>query len=151
MTHAFYDDSKSFAHRGFICLCGYLSDDSGWNTFEREWRSLLACHDIKRLHTSDFLSAGGEYRERLKNVDYETRVTVVQEFIKVIQSTILFGVAVAVDSIAFRDVFRSEKKKPAPEEFCFHRVMQATLRGCEKFKDRLNLPIATVFDDSEEH
>jgi hypothetical protein len=58
-------------------------------------------------------------------------------------------VAVAVDSIAFRDVFRSEKKKPAPEEFCFHRVMQETLSGCEKFKDRLNLPIAIVFEIRE--
>jgi hypothetical protein len=111
MVHAFYDDGRSFAAKGFLCLCGYVSDDAGWTSFSQEWKSLLGRRAIARLHTSEFLSAGGEYQSLKETTTYDERIAIVQEFISIIQKHIIFGAAVAVDGIVFREIFSSYKKK----------------------------------------
>jgi hypothetical protein len=149
VAHAFFDDSKSFGKRGFVCLAGYLSDDFGWDSFHRDWSAITARHNLKFLHTSNFLSARGEYEEEWKDTSYIDRVTIVQELIKVIQQHVICGISVGIDGAAFRRVFADEKKKPPPEEFCFYRAMKLSVERCLIPNWQGMLPLSLVFDDSE--
>jgi hypothetical protein len=74
VAHAFFDDSKSFGTRGFICLTGYLSDDPGWDSFHREWSVVMERYNLTVLHTSDFLSARGPYEKEWKDTAYSDRL-----------------------------------------------------------------------------
>jgi hypothetical protein len=149
VAHAFFDDSKSFGKKGFICLAGYVSDDSGWDSFHREWSAVMGRHRLNVLHTSDFLSAHGQYEEEWKGTSYPDRVSVVRELIQIIQKHVICGVTIGIDGSAFREVFTAEKKKPPPEEFCFYRVMKRTIARCLVPDWQGMLPLHLVFDDSE--
>jgi hypothetical protein len=95
------------------------------------------------------LSASSEYEEAWKNSSYEDRLTIVREFIQVIQRHVLYGVTVGIDAVAFREVFAEERKKPPPEEFCFYRVMRRAVERCLIPAWQGMLPLSLIFDDSE--
>src|SRR5271167_1563620 len=149
VANAFFDDGKSFGKTGFVCLCGYVSDDPGWYSFDREWVALLKRNNIGRLHTSDFLSAGGEYKNLRDTTTFPERVNTIKDFISVIQKHVLCGVAIGLDSVAFREVLAYESKKQSPEDWCFYRAVKRTLGRCALWE--WGLPVSLVFDDAEEH
>lgn len=37
MLHAFFVDADSFKDADLLCLAGFVSDDDGWTSFEKEW------------------------------------------------------------------------------------------------------------------
>jgi hypothetical protein len=151
VAHAYFDDSNSFGKTGFICFCGYVSDDPGWESFDREWKALLKNHDLPRLHTSDFLNVGGEYKSLQDTVPYTRRVEIIQQFIAVIQNRILCGISVGLDSAAFKEIFLAERNKPKPELFCFYRAVRLTIQRSLIPGWQGAFPMIMVFDDAHEH
>jgi hypothetical protein len=110
MVHAFFDDSDSFGREGFQCLVGYVSDDSRWDAFNQDWIATLRLTRLERLHTSDYLSAEGEYAALKDTTSYQARVSVVKKFIAIIQKHILCGIAVGIEANIYLDLFKDVKK-----------------------------------------
>ncbi len=45
---SYFDESGKFHGKtGYICLCGYLSDEVGWKKYNDTWNHLLAKHRIR--------------------------------------------------------------------------------------------------------
>jgi hypothetical protein len=53
---AYVDESGKFHDgNGFICLCAWLSDHRGWETFNTDWNHLLAKSRLSGIHMSNFI------------------------------------------------------------------------------------------------
>ncbi len=95
--YAFFDESGKWQDRDFICLCGYLSDEEGWNRFLLDWNRLRTDHALGSIHMAEF------YREtRKKGWDDAKILAVLQEFAEVIRYRILIGFAVGLDAKHYR-------------------------------------------------
>lgn len=124
-----------------------MSDDAGWDSFDREWRILLAKYGIGRLHTSDFLNGHAEY----KGLAVDRRLAI-SEFIEIIQKHVLCGISIGVDAASYRFILAGEHKKAPPEDFCFFRVVRRAAGRCvSRDWEGRGLPLSLVFDDSEAH
>ncbi len=120
--HVFADDSDTFGKNGFLCLAGFIASDQGWDNLTNRWVSKLEEHNLDVIHTSDFLSGEGEYRDL--GLCYEERLEILSEFMDIIRDEVSFAIACAINAREYKDVLKEAKKKMKPEEFCFHRILR---------------------------
>lgn len=142
-VHVFTDDSDSFGKEGFMCLAGCIASDENWNRFHDEWSDMLGKHKMPRMHTADFLSGHGNYGQL--ELNYDERVSVLQEFMPIIRRHVQCVVLVGVNATEYRDVFKAHKKRLSPSHFLFLRL----LKFCHDQMDEWGYsePISFVFDD----
>ena len=147
--HAFFDDSRvTHSEHVYECLVGFASNDDNWNAFDEKWQGLLIRFNIPFMHTSDFLA--GEtavYADIKKRYTAVQRLEILREFIGVIRSHVFFGVAVAIDATAYRDILQGHKK-PSTTELCFQRVLRRTLTRVQTWPNSKG-PLLLIFDDSQ--
>jgi hypothetical protein len=96
--YAYLDKSGKFHDgSGFICLCGFLSWDSGWQQFADRWQLLLAKYHLPFIHMTTFYSDC-----RTKDLDERQADSILSEFIDAIRQSPLIGFSVGVDGQCFK-------------------------------------------------
>ena len=121
---AYFDDSgkESTPTEPFVCMAGYLADDSFWLQNATRWRQQLLRHGISCVHMRDLIPMQGEY----KNLGWDgaKRNAVLGDFINIIKQTQLVGFGVGVDARAWRDLRELYPKLDDVQTFCFARIMR---------------------------
>lgn len=143
--HIFIDDSETFGKNGFLCLAGFMASDQAWEKFCIRWESLLKKYSLKVIHTSDFLSGQGEYRNL--NIDFNRRLLILNEFMDVIRDEVECGFSCSIDAGEYKSVLINEKKKLKPEEFLFRRIIKLSIDFMSE--SRLVEPLGIWLDDSD--
>jgi hypothetical protein len=104
----YFDEAGKFHDpTGRICLWGFVSDGDHWNTFEAEWRALLAKHGLPAIHMASFYS-----QCRARGLDDTATNLVLTEFVDKIRERVQFGFGIAVDGKYFRHKFELAGKPP---------------------------------------
>lgn len=120
--HIFIDDSDTFRRNGYQCLAGLMASDTSWDRFNNRWEDLLRKYGLNVIHTAEFLSGNGLYRDF--HHDYEMRLAILQEFMDVVRDEVQCGVFCAIDAGEYRETLAHAKKKLKPEEFLFRRILK---------------------------
>lgn len=139
--HAFFDDSRE-GHE-FTVFAGFLSDDVRWNAFSPEWVTVMHKHGLKGLHTSNFLSGGGEYSGL--EMPYEEKLDVLRDLAAVVRKYAVCAFAVGVDNRAYRKALAPVSKKPNADVFCMERLLARVHMKMEELNHIDVLEVA--FDD----
>lgn len=143
--HLFLDDSDTFGENGFICLAGFIASDESWSRFDNRWVDKLVEHNLDVIHTSDFLSGGGSYRNQ--ELAYGQRLGILSEFMDIIRDEIDCGIFCAINAGEYRSILKDAKKKLKPEEFLFRRVLKLSFDYMAEGK--YSEAIGVWLDDSE--
>jgi hypothetical protein len=140
--YAYLDESGKFHDgSGYICLCGFLSWDSGWQEFADKWQLLLAKHHLPFIHMTTFYSDC-----RTKNLDEAEATGILGEFIDVVRHSSLIGFSVGVDGQHFR-----KRMYRDPALFAISRILRQMRDACtELARSKTLVPrIALTFDEDE--
>jgi hypothetical protein len=141
----YFDEAGKFHDpTGRICLCGFVSDGDHWNTFETEWRALLAKHGLPAIHMASFYS-----QCRARGLDDTATNLVLTEFVDKIRERVEFGFGIAVDGKYFRHKFEIAGRPPKdPKRYYTHRLLK---RIRDAFVDPTGDPLSMeiTFDDDE--
>jgi uncharacterized protein DUF3800 len=146
--YAYLDESGKFHDgRGFINLCALLSDDEGWETFNKRWNSLLRKHGFTHIHMTEFYS---ECRQR--GWLQERGDAVLTEFIDTIRDSVLAGFAIGVDGPYFRKKYETVgKANRDPALFAVERILRGMFGAYWHWVKGRNVParISLTFDEDE--
>jgi hypothetical protein len=144
LTHyAFFDEAGKWHDKDFICLCGYLSDGTNWDSFTRRWRDLLAVHELSAVHLATF-----GHQAKLKGWDETKANSVLSEFCKIIRDHILIGFAVGMDTKHYRAIPKDRKKgMPKPDTACLQRLLRLIRNRLHK--EQYNGRISVTLDEEE--
>jgi len=145
---SYFDDSGKWKDSDYVCLAGYLSDESGWNGFCADWRALLDKHGIPSVHVKDLLPMQGPYRDL--GWTLTKRDEVYNEFVSVIRKHVLVGFGMAVDARYWR-AMKPEARKLLGDPFmaCFQRLMRRITDRLEAAGSQDPMPI--TFDDCSDY
>lgn len=117
---AYFDESGKFHDgSGYVCLCGYLGDDTAWEEqFHKRWIELLSKYKFGYIHMTEFDS-------ECKRRGWENRADdILSEFIEVIRDSEIVGFSVGVDGAYFKDKYKKaglSSKDPA--QFAVGRIL----------------------------
>ncbi len=143
--HVYIDDSETLTKNNFMCLAGFIASDRMWEIFYDEWCACLAKHNLKRIHTSDWLSGNAEYADL--GYSFARRIEILQEFMEITRRNVDCGVFAALDCREFRSHFKDHKKKMKAETWLCRRIFW---RSFEHMKQSgYTEGIQFWFDDSE--
>lgn len=100
----FYLDDSATMNGAVINLAGYAAHESVWHQFCVDWLAVIDKHRLtdRYLHTADFLAKEGPYKAL--NINWEEKVSIIREFISVINKHLQLGVVVSVDTRALREL-----------------------------------------------
>lgn len=134
-VYAYFDDSgkESDQNVPYVCMAGYLADQSYWEKFAREWLDLLRIHNISQIHMRELVPLQSEYRHL--GWDAHKRDRVLADFIRLIKENQLIGFAVGVDAHAWRDI-RKRYMAGNVQTFCFARTMKMVVNCLKKARER---------------
>lgn len=104
VLYSYFDESGKWQDRDFICLCGYLSDESSWGAFVEEWSLLCRQHKLDGIHMTNFY-----HEAKAKGWDDDKALQVIKEFASVVRNRILIGFSVALDSKYYRSLPKEAK------------------------------------------
>ncbi len=146
--HAYFDESgKWHDGNGFICLCGYLSDDKGWGEFNDRWNELLQKHQFMFIHMTEFSS---ECHKR--NWSQEKTAEVLVEFIDAIRTQMIAGFAIGIDGPYFRRKYELIGKPNAdPALFAIERILGSMNDACKRWIGDRTARMFLMFDEDEEY
>jgi len=146
--YAYLDESGKFHDGvGFINLCAFLSDDSGWEAFNIRWNSLLRKHGFVRIHMTEF------YTEcRRRGWSQEQANAALSEFIDATRENVMAGFAIGIDGPYFRKKFEAiGKRNVNPALFAVERIVRGMNDAYQSWAKGRNVParIAVTFDEDE--
>jgi len=151
MVMGYFDESSSFNNLDYMCMVGYLADENNWNALTLQWSELLKKYELPFMHLADFMAGEGIYEELgwKGEPKKSKRKEVIDSFIAAIQQHTISGIGAGINAKAFRQIFKEEKKKPAPHVFLFERVLKLVRDRLEKWEWKE--PVVMVFDDNEQY
>src|SRR5260370_5065212 len=104
----YFDESGKLADSDFVCIAGYLSDESRWNVFTEEWAALLTKYQIPSFHTKVLIR---RQEEAYKRWSAEHVDRVLEEFVSVIRKNVLVGFGVGIDTKHLRSMKSDARQK----------------------------------------
>ena len=144
--YAYLDESGKFHDgAGFINLCALLSDDAGWDTFNKRWNFLLRKHGFTLIHMTEFYSECRAREWSLAHAD-----AVLTEFIDTIRDNILACFSIGIDAPYFRQKFQTiGKSNIDPALFAVERIVN---KISDYFK-QWGIParLSLMFDEDEQY
>jgi uncharacterized protein DUF3800 len=153
LTMALYlyiDESGKFHDGlGFINMCAFLSDDQGWDAFNKSWNALLRKHGFTRIHMTEFYS---ECRQR--GWTQEQADVVLTEFIDTIRNNVLVGFAIGIDGPYFRRKYAQiGKPNVDPALFAVQRILRGVSDAYKRWDQGRNIParVFVTFDEDESY
>ena len=141
--YGFFDEGGKWQDKDFICLCGYLSTELGWERFIADWRRLTTEHQISSVHMTTFYTQAKD-----KGWDDNKTESVLQEFCGVVRRNIIVGFAVGIDTRHYWALPKTVKDGiPKPDTACLQRLLRM-------IRDRLtregyNGRISVTLDEEE--
>lgn len=145
--HAFFDESGKFHDNDFVCIAGYIAEDAYWDTFCKEWQSLLKKHGLQAIHMTDLMALQGQFK--CLGWSEQKKLLVVKDFIDAIRNNILVGFAVGLDAKYYRSMMKETQKKFKPHVFCFARVIKLLMNRHSAWG--WTEPISSIFDDCRQY
>jgi hypothetical protein len=141
---AYFDDSMSLNSKDMLILAGWVSVAPRWQLLVDAWSKALEKHSLPHLHTSDFLSGEGVYRNPL--LDSGHRETILREFVTIAHRNLQMAVGVGVHLPSYYAATSGRRKRLPPEQFCLYRLLRQTFELVREADGPF--PIQLTFDDS---
>ena len=138
--YAFFDDSGKWHDRNFVCLCGYLSDETNWNQFIGRWLPLLRKHDLRSIRMSSFYTTA-----KGRNWSAAKTNEVLTEFATIIRDHVKVGIAVGMDAKHYRGLPKAVKDGIATPDIACPQRMLRLIRDkltAEKYQGRVCVTLA---------
>lgn len=150
MVIGYFDETKN-SHQDFVAVSGYLANDSNWDALTDDWTVLRKRHSLPFLHTADFLSAEGIYKELgWKEEEKNKQIpSVLNEFIEIIRRHTIFGITIGLDAKKYREITDGCRKRAKPEVFCFERIIGGCMGIAKAIQEES--PLCLLFDDSKDY
>lgn len=146
MIVGYFDEA--YKGQEFVCMTGYLADDSQWRSLTIEWNRLLEKYSIPYLHLSDFLSSWDIYKDWKNYPDRKEKIRhAIDDFCNVVSRYTFCGVGIGIDTVAYKNITASVEKREKPEVFCFERVLRRVIECLNEWK--WDEKILIVFDDNK--
>ncbi|MGA8809751.1 MAG: DUF3800 domain-containing protein [Thermoanaerobaculia bacterium] len=143
---AYFDESGKWRQQDFICLAGFIGDESHLESLCKTWGLLLNKHQIPLVHTTDLMSDQPPYH--LRKWENGEKRQVVTDFAAAIGKNIIRGVTVGLDAKAYRDLPKDTRNAIGdPFTFCFSRVMRLVIETLVEWEWKE--PIGLIFDDDQ--
>lgn len=119
--YAYFDEGGKWQDKDFICLCGYLSTETGWEKFLSGWKQLMDRHQMPTgLHMTNFYSNAAQ-----RAWDDAKTSAVLADYSKVIRENIVIGFAVGMDATHYRALPKQLKAGvPKPDTACLQRLLR---------------------------
>lgn len=127
--HVAIDDCETLGAGDQVALSALAASDSSWLAFSEKWSEALDRNGIQYMHTTDFLTGNGPYKDY--QASKERRHEILGEFSAIIREIVTFGYSVVVNKSEYDDFMRGIDKKINAQSFCFHRIIS-------KIVDHLN-------------
>ena len=99
-----YIDEAGGKDHGFIAVCGYVASAEKWQSFEVEWKQMLASHDVPHLHMLECAHFKGPYKKWKDRPD--NRAAFIADATRLIRDTVERGYLCAVHYKDFDKVDR---------------------------------------------
>lgn len=130
----YFDDSGTHTASPVAIMAGYVANESGWRSFEKEARRLFLSEGITVLRAKKFEHGEDEF----KNWGPSRQLRFVTELFGVAESTILCGASAGVAKANYRAIQREITKLPSisPSGYCLQ-VMIANLCKDQVVWDRI--------------
>jgi hypothetical protein len=150
MVMGYFDESAN-PQADFICMSGYLADDTNWEALTGDWNQLLRKYEIPYMHLADFIASKNVYEElgwkdRTKSDQINQAL---DDFIMVIRRHTLAGIGVGLAAKKYREIMKGVRKKEKPEVFCFERALRLVMDRMKKWNWEES--ICLIFDDSRDY
>ena len=143
----YFDESYNHAPEPFVyTIAGYLSKDSEWRRFRKEWHRILAKENIEYFHMVDFQACKPPYGDWSK----EKRIKFLQSLHKTIHRRVERSFATTVNIEDFESL-TSEQKEVLGNPHVFAAVNCMKMIG---FWTGMNVrydPISYVFEQGSRH
>lgn len=104
MFTAYVDESGTHPGSDTIALGGYVSNEAGWQAFERDWRWALAQFGLSRFHMVEFAHFRGEFA----GWEEERRQACFDLLAKIIKANTLGSVATSFSRADYEATFSVE-------------------------------------------
>jgi hypothetical protein len=141
---AYFDENGKWRQQDFICLAGFIAEESRLDAMCAVWRSLLEKHHIQSVHTTDLMAQQPPYDAL--NWTSDEKKAVVADFATTIGKYVNRGVAVGLDAKAYRALPKTARDSIGdPFTFCFSRVIRLVIDSLIEWK--WPEPIGLIFDD----
>lgn len=145
---AYFDESGKWKSQDFICLSGFISEDSRLEALCNTWRKLLEKYQIPILHTTDLMTSPPQPPYDAEAWTAERKRQAIDDFATTVGKHILRGVSVGVDTRAYRAMPKQARDSIGdPAMFCFARVIRRIVDSLEEWQ--WDEPIGSIFDDVE--
>ena len=162
MLIAYLDESYDHEMKEVFVAAGFIARYEGWNSVEWHWKALLEKYELKYYRAAEAGHARGQFNKppfrtdpsRLKKEQWELLQEVRNEFLSVLCSGRLFGLAIGIHMKDFYKVACAkeilDKFGNTPYYLCCHMAMVQTLVGA---RDELRSKevIQFFFDQNAEH
>jgi hypothetical protein len=145
MVMGYFDESGGGTDNDFLCMSGYLANNSNFDALTDGWNEMLRKHRLHSLHLADFVAMEGPYSDL--HWDGSKINEVLVDFISVVRRHTIAGIGVGVDAKTFRSLAKANRKRISPQVFCFERILHLTMKRLEVW--RWDQPVCMIFDDSE--
>ncbi len=142
------DERGKFHDRKFICLSGFMADQSRFAVLAEKWRGLLRKHQMKWLHTAEFMS-----KKKYQGVEREwnQKKDILMEFMAITNPLMLAGMSCAIECDSFRALKRHEQDILLGDAslFIFHETIRRVMAWFDSFQ--VKHPFALIMDDEEQY
>lgn len=140
--YAYFDESGKWQDaKGYICLCGYVSNDDGWSAFNKHWNQLLRRHGFHYIHMSEFYSQCHK-----KHWDRQKSNSVLTDFIEAIRESDLVQFSVGLDGRYLNHKFTlSGKRKADPPLFAVQRALALIADAAKYWAGGRKVPLLFTF------
>jgi hypothetical protein len=128
--YAHFDESgKWHDAQGYICLCGYLADESGWDAFNGRWNHLLRKHHIERIHMTKFYSEC-----KTRDIDKPNADIILTDFIEAIRQSELVQFSIGLDGRYLRHKYDLNGRRNAdPALFAVQRILREIREAAKQY------------------
>jgi len=145
VMHAAFDSSGNCASDSTLAVAGYFGYmESTWATFSNFWPDALRQAGIKRLHTTDYLSAHSD--STLTETETDLKVyELLRPFIDVINRSGIFGISAALDCPGYARLSAEQKRVLGmPMVACFELCMESIVANVGQARE--TQPLVITFD-----
>jgi hypothetical protein len=130
MLWTYFDESGKLGDSDFICLCGYIADEAGWEGFAKDWHHVLTRHGIPFLHTSALFNGSKPY----KKTDWpdDRRDAAMLDFASVALKHASGAFGIGVDTKFYKTMPKEDREVlggKKPELFLFQRILHQVVRA----------------------
>ncbi|HEY1578419.1 MAG TPA: DUF3800 domain-containing protein [Terracidiphilus sp.] len=144
-----YFDESGKIDKPVVAFCGFVAAASKFQAFDDEWNSILRSYELDVLTMKRAFKAHVPLSPRIRKQTFAERIETLKPFADCIRKHLEYGVAIAVDVVAFKSMSPGAKRQLGNAENPHY---LAFLQGMTSFLHHLRRDdrVSFICDDDEE-